>query len=171
MTKNKWRPLQRAVMPPYALENPLVRQHAEQSGVTLEDALQQINAEESKCETYINDLYQVQLRRLTLTNDAGESVDDTWVHLNIRRRDGGVIMRDWRHFQRIKNELVGAECEGFEMYPAESRLVDTSNKYHIFVCTDPAFRFPFGWIVRDVDYVGGNTRGTQQRRLEPRLQP
>jgi hypothetical protein len=28
------------------------------------------------------------------------------VHLNIRRRDGGPIFRDWRHFQRIKNQLV-----------------------------------------------------------------
>lgn len=31
--------------------------------------------------------------------------------------------------QAIKNQLAGAECEGFELFPAESRLLDPSNYY------------------------------------------
>ena len=40
---------------------------------------------------------------------------------------------DWRDFQRIKNELVGPEAEAFEIYPAESRLLDPSNCFFLWV--------------------------------------
>jgi len=29
--------------------------------------------------------------------------------------------------------IVGEEHEAFEVYPAESRLVDTANQYHLWV--------------------------------------
>jgi hypothetical protein len=107
-----------------------------------------------KCETWINDLYQVQKRY----HDQG------LVHLNIRRRDGAPIIRDWRHFQLIKNQLIGEECEAVELYPAESRKVDSANKYHLYGVTDPTFRFPFGWEERDVSYEEHrNVPGMRQR--------
>jgi hypothetical protein len=37
-------------------------------------------------------------------------------------------VHDWRDLQRIKNQLVGPECEAVELYPAESRKVDTANQ-------------------------------------------
>lgn len=40
---------------------------------------------------------------------------------------------DWRDFQRIKNDLFGPEYEAIELYPAESRKVDPSNAYILFV--------------------------------------
>ena len=101
-----------------------------------------LNDDLKKTETWINDLYQVQKRYEA--NDV--------IHLNIRRRDGAPIIRDWRHFQLIKNQLIGEECEAVELYPAESRKVDTSNKYHLYGIPDPSFRFPFGWEDRDVSY-------------------
>lgn len=85
------------------------------------------------------------------------------ISLNIRRRDGAPI-HDWRHLQQIKNELTNPECEGVEIYPAMSRLVDTSNKYHIWVFADPAFRLPFGFAKRDVQYEPNtNVPGIRQR--------
>jgi len=120
-----------------------------------EEALRIMDEEDAKTELWINDLYQVQVRHL----------DDVMVHLNIRRRDGGPILRDWRHFQQIKNELVGPECEAIELYPAESRLVDTSNKYHLYAVKDPTFRFPVGFTKRQVSYESGKTPGTRQRPL------
>ena len=84
------------------------------------------------------------------------------VHLNIRRVDG-YPGRDWRHFQAIKNQLVGRECEAVELYPAESRLTDTSNKYHLFCVADPTFRFPFGFETRDVQYGDETEGGLRQR--------
>jgi hypothetical protein len=66
-----------------------------------------------------------------------------FLHLNIRRNDWAAC-KDWRHFQQIKNELVGVENEAVELFPAESRLLDTSNAYHLWVHPDPGFRFPIG---------------------------
>ena len=39
---------------------------------------------------------------------------------------------------------MGPECEGLELYPAEARLIDGSNQFHLWVCSDPNVRFPFG---------------------------
>lgn len=41
----------------------------------------------------------------------------------------GTADHDWRSFQCIKNQLVGAEAEAFELFPSESRLLDPSNYY------------------------------------------
>src|SRR5215831_4110917 len=64
-------------------------------------------AEAANSEYWLNDLYQVTKRQ-----------EGEYVHINIRRRDGAAIMRDWRHFQAIKNQLVGEDCEAVELYPA-----------------------------------------------------
>jgi hypothetical protein len=89
--------------------------------------------------------------------------------LSIRRNDRKAI-HDWRHFQRIKNELVGPEHEAIELYPAESRLVDTSNQYHLWVLRDPKINFPFGFDERAV--IDHNPKAeamapARQRPLDP----
>lgn len=85
---------------------------------------------------YENDLYHVEILYSL-----------PFIHLNIRRRDGEPC-KEWRHFQEIKNALIGPEFEAVELFPAESRLVDTSNEYHLWVCADRSFRFPFGFPQR-----------------------
>ena len=40
--------------------------------------------------------------------------------------------RDWREFQRIKNDLWGNETEAVELYPAESRKQDPSNAFFLW---------------------------------------
>ncbi|MEE9386106.1 MAG: hypothetical protein V3V08_22060 [Nannocystaceae bacterium] len=72
--------------------------------------------------------------------------DDGWTELSLRRQDRAPIT-DWRHKQQIKNQLCGPECEGVELYPAESRLMDTSNQYWLFVRTAPGDRIPVGFTV------------------------
>jgi len=124
-------------------------------GITREEAVAKLDEHERGCTVWVNHTYQVQRKQL----------ENGLVHLNIRRRDGGPIMRDWRHFQQIKNELVGPECEAVELYPAESRLVDTANKYHLYCVNDPTFRFPFGMETRDVGYETGVAPGLRQRPL------
>jgi hypothetical protein len=74
-----------------------------------------------------------------------------YVHLTIRCR-GGSPRHDWRDFQRIKNELVGEETEAVELDPAESRVVDTANHYHVWVFRD--YRFPLGMAEREVSDGG-----------------
>jgi len=89
---------------------------------------------------FVNSRYQVAVRELA---DAG-------VHLSIKRLDQ-LPVHDWRDLQRIKDELVGPECEAIELYPAASRLVDTSTQFHLWAVRDPAFRFPFGFNERMVE--------------------
>lgn len=148
----KWKPLQKAVVLPPTEQ--LIREHMAHMGKTREEVLAFFAAEEKQIELWRNDIYQVEVKR-----------HDEIVHLNIRRVDGGPILRDWRHFQQIKNELIGPECEAIELYPAESRLADAANKYHLYGIADPTFRFPFGSMERYVSYETGKTPGTRQRPL------
>jgi hypothetical protein len=102
-------------------------------------------------ELYENSAYQVILRRRSVEPFGA------CVHLTIRAVDGSA-RHDWRDFQRIKNELVGPEAEAVELFPAESRLVDTANHYHLWVFPD--YRFPFGMQTRE---VSGPQPGVDQR--------
>ncbi len=67
-------------------------------------------------------------------------------HLSIKRNDRKPA-RDWRLFQKIKNEVCGPETEAVEIFPAESRLVDGANQYHLWV-VPPGAQFPFGFQTR-----------------------
>ena len=89
--------------------------------------------------TFLNDKYQVAVRDL----------ENGWVHLSIRNLDGSA-RHDWREFQQIKNELVGPEHEAIELYPAESRLVDNANQFHLWCIAETNIRFPIGWPDRMV---------------------
>lgn len=42
-------------------------------------------------------------------------------------------MRDWREFQKIKNEICGEETIGFEFYPPESVVLDNANVFIMYV--------------------------------------
>ena len=102
---------------------------------------------------WVNNLYQVYETPLDVENpDAGR-----WVHLSIKRRDRGAI-HDWRDLQRIKNEIVGPEAEAVELYPAESRLLDAANQYHLWCVVGK--KFPFGFHTRTVSEasVGGSVQ-------------
>lgn len=150
----KWQPLREAVaLPP---NEKLLGDIMKANGMTSDEALAYLERDETNTTVWINEIYQVQRRTFP---------ESDLIHLNIRRRDGGPILRDWRHFQQIKNELLGEECEAIELYPAESRMVDTSNKYHLWGYNDPTFRFPVGMGTRDVSYENGTVPGTRQRPL------
>jgi hypothetical protein len=158
LTGNDWKPLTRAVSPgTNDWPEEIVRETMDHYGIDRAGALRLLNADQAQCEYWLNNLYQVEVRRFP---------GDAAVQLNIRRRDGKALYRDWRHFQWIKNQLVGPECEAIELYPAESRMVDTSNKYHLWCCTDPTFRFKVGFGKRDVNYNRTSAlAGLKQRAL------
>lgn len=72
-----------------------------------------------------NDLYQVAV-------NPTEGLGWPMVHLSIKRIDRQPI-HDWRHLQQIKNEILGPDWEGLELYPAESRKLDAANQFHISI--------------------------------------
>lgn len=108
---------------------------------------------------FTNSRYQVNVTRFMIDPPFGKCF-----HLSIKTLDKAPY-HDWRDYQRIKNELVGPEYEAVELYPAESRLVDTSNQYHLWCFLE--FKFPFGYKKRDVsdaqEFMGLKYR---QRKFE-----
>lgn len=121
-------------------------------------------------EVWMNDIYQVNVERDMpcpgITDDNGDPALITW--LSIKRLDKRAVM-DWRHMQWIKNQLVGEECEGVELFPAESRLVDGANQFHMWVFQDPTMRYPFGWNYRLVTESG--QLGETQRKFPESRKP
>jgi hypothetical protein len=103
---------------------------------------------------WLNETYQVNRRDL---GDGG-------VHLSIKRIDQEPV-HDWRDLQRIKNELIGPDCEAVELYPAEERRVDIANQYHLWGTSDATFRFGFGFRERLTD----NQSGSHHQRSEDGL--
>jgi hypothetical protein len=107
--------------------------------------------------------YQVQVTFGEETPEVADTVKrpnfPELVWLSIKRIDKDTI-HDWRHLQEIKNMIVGPEHEAVELYPAEARLVDSANQYHLWVLRDPKVRFPFGFDTRFVqgDEIVGNSR-------------
>ncbi len=112
---------------------------------------------------WANDKYVV-LRRVIKAKD--DSTGDM-IHLSIRRQDRRPA-KDWRDFQRIKNQLAGPDYEGVELYPRESRKVDTANQYHLW-----CFPFTLGFGLGDERMVTDNhvsqagEPGAEQRDNEP----
>lgn len=100
---------------------------------------------ESADETWLSDVYVVTLRRKP---DKVFQTREGMIVLGIASHDG-TARHDWRDFQAIKNQLAGPECEAFELYPAESRLLDPSNYYSLW-CFPGLKRIRVGNEERDV---------------------
>lgn len=149
-----WQPFERAELltKPEDFDN--VRTNCAKHGLTEEQTQDQIRRLQNDV-VFMNNIYQVNICEC----EKMENWPDM-LHLSIKRRDKNPI-RDWRDFQRIKNELIGPDHEAVELYPAEARLVDTANQYHLWVLADPEKRFPFGWhgrVTCDDSPIGGKQR-------------
>src|SRR5207302_5426260 len=97
-------------------------------------------------EAWFNDTYYVAVRRWDKDPVFGSS--GGMIQLGISSFDGSA-RHDWRDFQAIKNQLAGPECEAFELYPAESRLLDPSIYYTLW-CFPGVKKLKIGCDYRDV---------------------
>jgi len=90
------------------------------------------------------------------------------IHVSIRHIHN-IAITDFRDFQRIKTELISPDAEAVQIFPAESRLVDSCNQYHLWVFAPTAEEdeyptIPVGYFYgRDVLEDGENPDGTSQR--------
>ena len=161
----KWQPLKRSELnlpPPKQHLEETVKQHKalykcankKLTGKQVRKRAKKAIKELLKDEIWVNNLYQVNVDR----------TDKHWTHLSIKRLGKETLQGSaWQHFQWIKNQLVGEEYEGVELYPAESRLINTANQYHIWVMKHPfpeAF-VPCGWNEGRVTYSKSN-HGSKQ---------
>lgn len=113
-------------------------------------------------EAWGNDLYDAGVVRYR----------DGAAYITLKRQDRHAV-HDWRHLQQIKNDVCGPEAEAVELYPAESRLVDQANQYHLWVLP-PGERFPFGKTKRAVasdEEVRAFNRGREAGHHKGRQRP
>ena len=114
--------------------------------------------------------------RYTGDEDAGHGLvhecwENTRYHCSVRRFTKGWFLKnqpyivigisnadesarhDWRDFQSIKNDICGRDWEGVELYPAESRLKDPSNRFYLWCCARGLLDFglPGGRLVLGAD--------------------
>lgn len=83
----------------------------------------------SHWEAWENNLYSANVERFEL----GNGIDDgPFVRIGIATANNAA-RHDWREFQWIKNDICGPEWEAIELYPSESRLLDPSNYYYLWV--------------------------------------
>lgn len=134
-----------------------IKEMVEDHGITRAQAKEQYNALK-KDEVWVNDLYQVNIDY----NEDG-ALGENLIHLSIKRLDKEPI-HDWRHLQEIKNMLTHPEREALELYPAESRVVDGANQFHLWVL-DPGGRIPAGWT-HNTGRSENPGRGGKQRPFE-----
>ena len=146
--------------------------HSEQARAVDPKAYDHMRAEfdSGECVLFHNSMFHVHLRYLH-----GAGNHDGWLHLSIRHNDRRPI-RDWRQFQRIKNELAGEQREALEIYPAESRLVDEANSYHLWVMPTGE-KVPVGWDVgrltmtaEEASQAGARQRDTVMPQSQPNQQ-
>ncbi len=81
-----------------------------------------------RIETWSNDRYYATVRRYSRKPFPLGS--NAFVVIGISRCDETCV-RDWRDLQYAKNDIVGAEWEAVELFPAESRKVDPSNRFYL----------------------------------------
>ena len=121
----------------------------------------EILAYQDNIELWANDRYVACVER---RRDDGPATGSVF-SISIHRRDRKPI-RDWRHMQSIKNDIAGDETEAIELYPAESRLMDTSNEFWLW-CLPPGERIGVGFPNRTVATPEEAARvGAKQRPLE-----
>lgn len=138
------------------------------SGKTMEE-MRAIYLTSMEDEHYINSRYLVAIRRTPASDGEGGVIE--MVHLSVKRHDQQPLRRHWADMQRIKNELLGTNCEAVELYPKEGRLVDTANQYHLWGVNSGTFQWPIGWnegqVTMDEDEAPGVGQSRPHHQGEP----
>lgn len=114
--------------------------------ITREQARAAYTREIGASEVYVNNIYQVRVYRGSEADDLVhiEQLKGKCTWLSMKRKDKRP-MNNWQDMQTIKNRLVGTECDAFQIFPAESRMINTANQYHLIVLPEGEC-LPFGWF-------------------------
>jgi len=143
----RWQPMRRAEHVPMTEQ----KKAAILAAGGTQDLLDELDA----AEMWMNNLYVVVVTRRENGNVSELSI----------RRDDRKAAHDWRHFQMIKNEIAGPETEAFEIYPAESRLMDTANQYYLWVL-EPGQQIPAGYVGQRATTEEAEGIGSVNRPME-----
>lgn len=105
---------------------------AMQAGMTRADAKEHYDEVMHNAEWWGNDVYSCLVFRCgEHSKRHGFGAEFTMAHISLHRRDRAPC-NDWRELQQIKSDVLGEDAEAVQLYPAEDRVVDTSNEYHLW---------------------------------------
>ncbi len=141
----RWRPMKRLAAPPPVNERSVRAILDAHPDVADQAAADWMIRRVETAEHWTNHAYHCMAIRPE-EDEAPDELRLTW--LSIKRHDRKPI-RDWRDLQRIKNDVVGEDCEAVELFPASSRLVDSANQYHLWALP-LGERWPLGFQTRFV---------------------
>lgn len=88
-------------------------------------------------EIWISKVYFVQVFELP--------ADQGWTRIGILKCNQTEIRESWSEIQRIKNEILGAEADAIEIYPAESDLVNDAPMRWLITPPDRTWPDPRVW--------------------------
>lgn len=130
-------------------------------------SIKKIITSERMTVSYRNGTYTVLFRDGRLADEfIHENALDDWAgqcaYISVRRNDREPV-DSWRDLQEIKNQLCGPEREAVQLYPAESRLVDCANQYHLWVLPE-GVHFPMGFFSPRVVADNSITEGTRAKQ-------
>lgn len=110
-------------------------------------------AKTSKCEFFKNETYLVQIDKMPTHQFKDAEIWLLW----ISRHDKDFV-RDRQDLMAIKNALVGDDVEAVELFPAESRVSDATNRtaLYCFMKLNETInpKFPAGPNRASVGYLG-----------------
>ena len=115
---------------------------------------EEAESERPRERVYVNSRFQVHI-----TPRASDEMG-RFNHVSFKSIDR-TARHDWRDIQRMKNELLGEDVEALEVYPAEDRLHDTCNQFHIYAF-EPGRTIPLGWTGRVVGETPHGEVGSQR---------
>ena len=72
-----------------------------------------------------------------------------WAHITFKRNDGGTNV-SWQEKQWLKSDVLGEDCEALELFPAESRVVETAGYHYLWGKKELAVGFPVDYTAYDV---------------------
>lgn len=92
----------------------------------------EINLLEQEHPNWMTRAYQNN-RYVVMIQDNCETTHGKCIKTLIQKHDNKPIMNHWKELQNIKNKIFGEETLAIEYYPEQSKLIDESNIYWIFI--------------------------------------
>lgn len=138
------KPFTRSQYPPEAFDPAAVlRKFGHLPGMS--PAMAETVAQHSRSgELFINDAFEVLWHRQPALTAGGPQL----IHLSFKRRDKQPVL-DSEVLPAIRSYLTDPELAAAELFPAESRVVDTANQYHAWLVVDPGFPWPLESVAAD----------------------
>ena len=133
----------------------IIKQIAESENLSEEKARDYYKATCDSGQYFTNGDYLVCLRAYFARMDPNDPEQLAELcHMSVIALDPNPVI-SWDTLQEIKNEIMGVDCEGVELYPSEDRNFDSNGQHHIWFLPPGQF-WPIGFHFEAQSIGAGN---------------